>query len=54
MISFQESFHQNSEMNETIQSESDDWRKEETDDLLLRAVEEYQAYLRNQKKAMQN
>uniref|UniRef100_A0A0R3RMP7 Hyp19 n=1 Tax=Elaeophora elaphi TaxID=1147741 RepID=A0A0R3RMP7_9BILA len=45
-----ESFHRSSKINETRQPQVGDWRKEKTEDLLLRAVQEYQAYLKNQGK----
>ncbi|KAK6101368.1 EF hand family protein [Brugia pahangi] len=39
-----------SQKNKTVR----DWRREKTEDLLLRAVQEYQASLRNQEKGMEN
>ncbi|CAG9540373.1 unnamed protein product [Cercopithifilaria johnstoni] len=47
------SLHQSSKLDETSQLQLEDWHKENAEDLLLRAVQEYQLYLNNQEKRIQ-
>ncbi|VDK83718.1 unnamed protein product [Litomosoides sigmodontis] len=46
-----ESFHRNFEQSP---SQVNDWRRQKVDELLLRVVQEYQAYLRNRENEMRN